>query len=251
MRRTVELTELKGGAGPRVLLLPGLGARGSGFRALAEQLAHLAQPLLVEYPEGPHASQGPMVLAQQVLAASGPVDAVVASSFGGMVAAWLAASGAVRSVAFLGSFTHPMHLGPRGHLISMLGPIAVLGRPGAFAATLASWKLIPSEQVPEVVPTTWREQRTTFHRAFAIGSEPAPPELRTLPVSCICLQGDRDVLVPPSTLRRLAASLPPGTPTHLLRGAGHVPYFTHPEECARLLAPWLAERVPAGLESVA
>jgi pimeloyl-ACP methyl ester carboxylesterase len=116
---------------------------------------------------------------------------------------------------------------------------------------LASWKRVPSEQVPEVVPTTWREQRTTFHRAFAIGSEPPPPELRTLPVSCICLQGERDVLVPPSTLRRLAASLPPGTPTHLLRGAGHVPYFTHPEECARLLAPWLAELVPAGLESVA
>ncbi len=251
MRRSVELTELEGGAGPRVLLLPGLGARGSGFRALAEQLAPVAQPLLVEYPEGPHAAQGPMVLAQQVLAASGPVDAVVASSFGGMVAAWLAASGAVRNVAFLGSFTDPRHLGPRGHLISMLGPIAVLGRPGAFAATLASWKRVPSQQVPEVVPTTWREQRTTFHRASAIGSEPPPPELRTLPVSCICLQGDRDVLVPPSTLERLAASLPPGTPTHLMRGAGHVPYFTHPEECARLLAPWLAQLAPADLEQVA
>ncbi|HEX8539294.1 MAG TPA: alpha/beta hydrolase, partial [Cystobacter sp.] len=45
-------------------------------------------------------------------------------------------------------------------------------------------------------------------------------------------------------VRRLAASLPPGTPQHLLRGAGHVPYFTHPEECARLLTPWLAALAP-------
>ena len=35
-------------------------------------------------------------------------------------------------------------------------------------------------------------------------------------------------------------------------GAGHVPYFTHPEECARLLSPWLASLVPAtGVETAA
>ncbi|WNZ60248.1 alpha/beta hydrolase [Myxococcus sp. MxC21-1] len=78
------------------------------------------------------------------------------------------------------------------------------------------------------------------HRALAIRGEAPPPELRRLPVSCVCIQGTRDVLVPPSTVERLAASLPPGTPRHLLRGAGHVPYFTHPEACAGLLRPWLA-----------
>jgi hypothetical protein len=31
---------------------------------------------------------------------------------------------------------------------------------------------------------------------------------------------------------------------------GHVPYFTHPEECARLLTPWLRALVPAhGVET--
>lgn len=245
MRCEVQLTEVGQGVGPRVLLLPGLGARGSGFRALAEQLADVARPVLVEYPEGNYAAYGAQALAEQVLRAARQVDAVVASSFGGMVAAHLAAAGAARGVAFLGSFTHPQHLGLRGSLIALMGPIAVVGRPGAVAASLASWRPVRGAEVAEVVPTTSLERVTTLRRAFAIGAEPPPPELRPLPVSCVCIQGDRDVLVPPATLERLAASLPPGTPRHLLRGAGHVPYFTHPEECARLLRPWLAALSPA------
>lgn len=251
MRRDVRVTELGNGVGPRVLLLPGLGARGSGFRALAEQLTSMARPVLIEYPEGRHAGCGARALAEQVLAAAGPSDAVVASSFGGMVAAWLAGAGAVRGVAFLGSFARLEHLRLRGRLIELMGPIAVLGRPGRVAASLASWKPVPAEQAPEVVPTTALERLSTLHRAFSIRREPPPPELRTLPVSCVCIQGGRDVLVPPSTVERLAASLPPGTPRHLLRGAGHVPYFSHPEECARLLLPWLAALAPAGVERVA
>jgi pimeloyl-ACP methyl ester carboxylesterase len=243
MRRTVEVRQT-GGEGPRVLLLPGLGARGSGFEALARRLSAVARPLLVEYPEGPHAARGAGALAQEVLGAVGAVDAVVASSFGGMVAAHLASRGAVRGVAFLGSFTRPEHLGPRGWLLPMMGPLAVLGRPGAFAAALASWKPIARASVPEVVPTTRLERMTTLHRAFAIAREPPPPVLRELPVSCVCIQGERDVLVPAASMARLAASLPKGTPQHLLPGVGHVPYFTHPEDCARLLTPWL-QALPA------
>ncbi|WP_225413654.1 alpha/beta fold hydrolase [Stigmatella hybrida] len=245
MRREVRLTEVGQGPGPRVLLLPGLGARGTGFQALAHQLAPLARPILVDYPEGAHAACGAKALSEQVAQAAGPLDAVVASSFGGMVAAHLAVSGKVRGVAFLGSFTRPEHLGLRGGLLALMGPIAVLGRPGRAAASLASWRLVSGEQVAEVVPTTALERITTLRRAFAIGTEPPPEDLRGLPISCVCLQGDRDVLVPPATLERLAASLPPGTPRHRLRGAGHVPYFTHPEACAQLLQPWLAALAPA------
>ncbi|HSP78006.1 MAG TPA: alpha/beta hydrolase, partial [Myxococcaceae bacterium] len=135
--------------------------------------------------------------------------------------------------------------------ISMMGPIAVLGRPGALMASVASWKRIPAEQVAEVVPTTSLERMSTFHRALAIGKELPPPELCRLPVACVCLQGERDVLVPASTMERLVASLPPGTPRHLLRGVGHVPYFTHPEVCARLLRPWLESLAPGAQVSAA
>jgi pimeloyl-ACP methyl ester carboxylesterase len=252
MRRTVDLTDIGGSdEGPRVLLLPGLGARGAGFRALAEELADVARPVLVEYPEGGHAACGAKALAEQVLRASGPVDAVVASSFGGMVAAHLAAGGATRGVAFLGSFTRTAHVGPRGRLIAMMGPIAVLGRPGRVAASLAAWGRVAAGQVADVVPTTSLERLSTLQRAFAIHSEPPPPELKGLKVSCLCIQGDRDVLVPPASLHRLAASLPDGTPLHVLRGAGHVPYFSHPAACARLLTPWLQALAPPGLLAVA
>ncbi|MDC0708668.1 alpha/beta hydrolase [Stigmatella sp. ncwal1] len=245
MRRRVQLTEEGQGRGPRLLLLPGLGARGSGFRALATQLAGVARPVLVEYPEGVHAACGAKALAEQVAREAGRLDAVIASSYGGMVAAHLAVMGVVRGVAFLGSFTRPEHLGLRGPLLALMGPIAVLGRPGRVAASLASWRRVSGEHVAEVVPTTALERITTLHRAFAIRTEPPPPDLCSFSVRCTCIQGDRDVLVPPATLERLAASLPPGTPRHLLRGAGHVPYFTHPEECARLLQPWLAALAPA------
>jgi pimeloyl-ACP methyl ester carboxylesterase len=212
---------------------------------------------MVEYPEGKHAACGAQALAQQVLAQAGPVDAVVASSFGGMVAAHLALAGAVRGVAFLGSFTRPEQLGVRGHLLPLMGPIAVVGRPGRLAATLASWQpvLSPTE-VAEVVPTTAGERYTTWLRAFSIGREPPPDALRGLALSCVCIQGDRDVLVPPATLARLADALPPGTPRHVLRGAGHVPYFTHADACCRLLAPWLSALArrrarPAALQDAA
>ncbi|WP_338864471.1 alpha/beta hydrolase [Myxococcus stipitatus] len=251
MRLEVQLTEVGKGGGPRVLLLPGLGARGSGFRALANVLSPMARTVLVEYPEGEHAAVGAGALARQVARAAGEMDAVVASSFGGMVAAHLAASGVVRGVAFLGAFTRTEHLGPRGLLIGMMGPIARWGRPGIVAAGLAAWRPVALSQVREVVPTTALERDTTWHRALSIGREPPPPELRLKNVSCVCIQGDRDVLVPPSTVERLARSLPPGTPRHLLRGAGHVPYFTHPRECAALLSPWLERLAFARSVSVA
>ncbi len=247
MRRTVELQEVGRGRGPRVLLLPGLGARGAGFRRLAERLSHLSRPLLVEYPEGALAACGAHALARQVREAAGEVDAVVASSFGGMVAAQLAVAGAVRGAAFLGSFTRPEHLGPRGRLIPLMGPVAVLGRPGPVAAMLAAWGRVPADEVPDVVPTTWRERMTTFLRAFSVGREAPPPPLRALPLSCVCIQGDRDVLVPAATMDRLAQDLPAGTPRHLLRGAGHVPYVSHPEACARVLMPWLMALTDAPL----
>lgn len=254
MRREVQWVEVGQGRGPRVLLLPGLGARGSGFQGLAHQLLPWARPILVEYPEGEAAACGAGALARQVLRAVGDVDAVVASSFGGMVAAHLAAAGAARGVAFLGAFTRTEHLGVRGLAIGMMGPIARWARPGAVAAGLAAWTPVSFARVAEVVPTTALERSTTWHRALAIRGEAPPPELRRLPVSCVCIQGTRDVLVPPSTVERLAASLPPGTPRHLLRGAGHVPYFTHPEACAGLLRPWLAAldtAVPPPMESSA
>ncbi|MCE9667666.1 alpha/beta hydrolase [Myxococcus stipitatus] len=239
MRSEVQLTQWGQGGGPRVLLLPGLGARGAGFRALAERLSTFARPVLVEYPEGRHAALGAAGLARQVWRAAGEMDAVVASSFGGMVAAHLASAGAARAVAFLGAFTRTSQLGPRGWLIGMMGPIAVWGRPGRVAAGLAAWRPVSSALAPDVVPMTPLERESTWHRALAIHGEPPPPSLRALPVSCLCIQGTRDVLVPPVTMKRLADALPAGTPLHLLRGAGHVPYFSHPRECAALLEPWL------------
>lgn len=240
MRSRVWFEEL-GGAGPRVLLLPGLGARGTGFRPLALALAEHARPVLVEYPTGHHAAKGAAGLAAEVLEAVGPADGIVASSFGGLVGAHLAAAGATRGLALVSSFTHTSQLGARASLIGLLGLVAELGRPGRFTAIVASASAVEAALVPEIVPTTALERRSVLHRAFAVRRDPEPPPLRERALACVCIQGDRDVLVPAGVLPRLLRALPPGTPGHLLRGAGHVPYLTHVERCAEILRPWLAQ----------
>jgi pimeloyl-ACP methyl ester carboxylesterase len=228
-----------GTQGPRILLLPGLGSRGAGFARLGAILAQETRPLLVEYPEGRHAAVGAAGLARQVHAAVGQVDAVVASSFGGMVAAHLVELGATRAVAFLGSFTMLKHIGLRGSLIRLMGPIAEFGRPGAVAAAIAANGRVEARLVADIVPTTFIERRSVTHRAAAIPREAPPPALRDRDVSCLVIQGDRDLLVPPWAARRLLDSLPSGTGFHIISGAGHVPYFSHPDLVGRLVLRWL------------
>jgi pimeloyl-ACP methyl ester carboxylesterase len=222
-----------------VLFLPGLGNRGAGFRRLADRLQAYSRPILVEYPTGRAASAGAMVLARQVLDAVGTTDAIIASSFGGMVGAHLVVSGSARGIAFVGSFTSLDQLGLRGPLIRLMGPIAVAGRPGAAAAAIAANRALPANVVPDIVPVTPEERRGVLFRALAIPREGPPPPLRDLNVSCLAIHGDQDWLVPVAVLPRLVATLPKGTPSHVVVGAGHVPYFTHADLLERLLRSWL------------
>lgn len=250
MRQRVEAIEF-GRAGPRVLLLPGLGARGEGFRALAELLSEHARPVIVEYPEGTHAACGAQTLARDVTESVGPVDVAIASSFAGLIGAHLAAQQAVRGLAFVGSFTHLGQLGLRRFLFPLMAPVARFARPGWAFASVAAAAPIPRNDVHRIVPTTPHERTGVWHRALVVAREQAPAPLCDLPVACLGIQGGRDLLVPRGTLQRLAATLPPGTPLHVLPEAGHVPYFTHPRECAELLRPWLAAFAPERVDTAA
>jgi pimeloyl-ACP methyl ester carboxylesterase len=156
-----------------------------------------------------------------------------------MVAAHLVDRGATGAVAFLGSFTRLGQIGVRGNLIRLMGPIAELGRPGALAAAIAANGRVDPALVADIVPTTPVERHSVVFRALAIPREPAPPSLRDRDVSCLVIQGDRDLLVPPSSAQKLLAALPEGTPLHVVSGAGHVPYFSHPELVGRLVLRWL------------
>lgn len=239
MRTKVAYTSFGEGVGPRLALLPGLGARGEGFAALAQLLALRNRPIIVEYPEGHHAAEGPRALARRVAQAVGPVDGVVASSYGGLVAAHMVDQGAAKGIAFIGSFSRLSHLGWRGALIAAMGPIAWL-RPGLGAATLAAAGPVERTEVPRIVPTTARERSAVWHRSRAAADDP-PVDLRARGGPCVAIQGRLDVLVPMATLSRLVADLPEGTAAHVLPMAGHVPYHSHPWEVARLLAPWVSE----------
>ena len=60
-------------------------------------------------------------------------------------------------------------------------------------------------------------------------------ELERLAVPCHLLLGGRDSLVPAA----VAAALP-GLAAVVIEGAGHAPFLSHPDECARHLQHWLA-----------
>jgi pimeloyl-ACP methyl ester carboxylesterase len=99
---------------------------------------------------------------------------------------------------------------------------------------------VKAEHVANIIPSTPAERSAIWHRSRAVSNESRGVDLRDLPLSCVALQGSHDLLVPASTLSRLAGALPVGSRTQLIRGAGHVPYLTHLDECVRYLRPWIA-----------
>ncbi len=241
MRRKVVET-VAGGVGPRIVCLPGLGARGQGFAALVDALRPWAAPSWVDYPESRWAAVGPDRLAAEVLSQVGPVDLVVASSYGGLVAAHLAHAGATRAVAFVGSFLRPAHLGWREPLLFRMGEMALWGRPGPLTASIAAAGWVRSERAAEIVPTTLLERETVRYRVGALRPETlAPPLAERSGLKYLVIQGERDFLVPPSTAPKLLRDLPPETRLVTLPDAGHVPYFSHPGAVAELLKGWLPE----------
>jgi pimeloyl-ACP methyl ester carboxylesterase len=228
-----------GGRGPRLLMLPGLGARGDGFAPLARRMTSHAQVLTVDYPEGLAAARDAGALAGEVADAVGDVDGLLASSMGGLVATHLMARRRARGVAFLGSFSRLGQLGWRARAFALMGHIAVLGRPGPAAAAIAAAEWVGGGAAPVLVPTTSTERWSVWYRSRAVSEAQDPPSLVGSEGHFVAIQGGRDILVPPRTVDQLRRELPPGTPVYVIPDAGHVPYWSHPWDVARLLAPWM------------
>ncbi len=231
--------EWVGDGATRLVCVPGLGARGAGFSRLASILSLGVKVGIVDLADEGRDVRTPRALAEALAQAVGEVDGVVASSMGGLVAAHFAERGWCRGVAFLGSFTRLGQLGWRGRCFAGMGPVAVIGRPGRLAASLAAAEPVPAREVAELVPTTAAERWDVWRRAWAVAGDVSAPGVVPAQVACVAIQGGRDVLVPPATMPRLLRDLPAGTPAHVLSDAGHVPYWSHPWDVARLLAPWI------------
>jgi len=226
---------------PRILFLPGLGARANGFSLLADRLRSSARCVLVEYPRGSDAGDTPGELAARLAATVGSFQGVVASSYGGLLAGELVRQGHVKNAAFIGSFFRKSHLGWRGPFVPLLGGVAIGVRPGRLFASIASARLVSRETTADIVPTTREEQWALWYRSNALRRWPDPGDLRGIEGKFLVIQGGRDLLVPPRVADRLLKDLPPRTFLFRIPEAGHVPYSTHPAECAERLANWCAD----------
>jgi pimeloyl-ACP methyl ester carboxylesterase len=83
-----------------------------------------------------------------------------------------------------------------------------------------------------------------YRRVNAILSTDLVAHLPELRVPVLLVHGTKDHVLPLRGARRMAALLPGGR-YHEIRGAGHMPYLSHPAQCNALFEAFFEEVLPA------
>lgn len=246
------------GSGPPVVLIHGWGLHGGVWARTARGLAATCTVLRVDLPgfgasatlPAPYSAEA---LAQAV-AARVPADAAwVGWSLGGLVALAAARAGVpIRKLALVGAT--PCFVQAADWPQAMAPEVLA-----AFAAELtADWRATVLRFLALQVRGSARardELRVLRDTVFARG-EPSVAALRggldvlrdtdlrgvldhiTLPT--LIIHGTRDVLVPTRAATHTAEALPRAR-LALVEGAGHAPFFSHPDEFERMLMAFLHE----------
>ena len=102
-----------------------------------------------------------------------------------------------------------------------------------FFNLLHGGKPEPGPLVDFVVERCWETDQSVMARRIALlEAFDVSDRLWRIDVPTLVLAGSRDVIVPPSRQRALAAAIP-GAGFETLEGAGHVGFLTHRTEVAR------------------
>jgi len=248
------------GAGePACILVPGFAADAGFWAGVVPALAAERRVLVLD-PRGAGRSDIPDIayalgdLAQDVLAVlraadTGPVD-VVGHSFGGLVAARLAAEepSGVRSVVLFNPFLR-LPLGARLALTAAgmfyrSDPLPMREMATALLPWLYSWRFL-EEWLPELIRVSVEnphpQPQIGFERQLAaLVDADASAWARRVGVPALVVAGERDLMVPPAVAAAVAAELPRADLV-TVAGAGHCSPVEQPQECARIVLDFLAE----------
>lgn len=228
-----------------VVCVPGLAASGRSFARLAPLAARydlrmLTGPLAVPYPGRPIESLSG-VIAEYLRGFERPV--LLGTSFGSLVALRAALSpgqrlrGLVLTAALASGSMVPRRYAAFAGALRAPRPVAFL------AAPLAAWILGGGAVDREARRELVRESRLVsskelYRRVKDVLATHLLERLQQLRLPVLLIHGTRDLVIPRRAARRLAAALP-GAEYHEIRGAGHLPYLSHPAEFNALLGPFL------------
>jgi pimeloyl-ACP methyl ester carboxylesterase len=230
-----------------LVCIAGMGADGRSFvrqRALAAERWVLPLNLPYETPTAADPLDFAAEVVEEYCEHEGLVrPAILGSSFGGAVAALVALRGRVSPSALvlagavLSRKQIPFATTRFVDVLEAPEPLARLVSPLA-AAVMGGFALDRdgrAELVREARHFTGRELK---RRLVALMRVDLLPRLPSLAAPALFVHGSRDWLVPPRASRR-AAALVPGARFELLRGAGHVPYLSHPGPFNALVSAFL------------
>jgi len=230
------VTYLKGGEGRPILHLhPASGPRITPATAMLAQRYTFYMPTAPGWNGTPeHAAVASMVNLADLAASfvrtviGGPCD-VVAESFGGWQALWLA----VRHPDLVGQLVVQAPAGLRTEGIG--------GLPADPEARLRKLYAVPERapnetRSPDVLAGN---QRMYMHYTGGVTLDRALQEaLPSIKAPTLILFGTRDEVVPIDAARRLTAGIP-GSRLTYIDGAAHVPEFDQPERVARLIGAFM------------
>jgi len=235
-----------------VLLLHGIGSNATGWRYLLDDLGATRRVIAWNAPgywlSDDFTAEAPRIedfadAAAALLAALGVARAdVVGSSFGGLVAAGLAARhpGHVASLALLGASAGFRAKPPeeRAHILAMRAESI---RDGGLALAAGRWqRLVAPDSPPEIVTLLQRtlaatHQRGMMQAARAIDAADFIADFApriAAPTLIVC--GTEDLINPVPVSEAIAAAIP-GARLALLPGVGHISKLEAPRALAALL----------------
>jgi pimeloyl-ACP methyl ester carboxylesterase len=230
-----------------IVCLAGMGANGRSFA----RLAPLARDWLilpintpVETPGASDPLEFTAEVVEEYLDSEGlerPV--LLGSSFGGAAAAMVALRRPERLRALvlvspaLSRRQIPLAFPQFIDLLEAPEPIARLMAP--LAVNIMGGFALDRESRDEIVRQSRHFQGDELkRRLLAIKTHDLLPALRALETPTLIVHGSRDWLVPWRRGRWTARAIP-GSQFHLIRGAGHLPYLSHPHEFNQVLSDFL------------
>jgi pimeloyl-ACP methyl ester carboxylesterase len=248
------------GAGPPLLLCPGIAATYRVYAVLLRHLAGRFRTVVFDYPgdvPGDGADLKRVTHADLVASVGGLLDGLgigralpVGLSFGSTVVLGLLAREPRRypRAALQGAFAHRA-IGPAERLALAVGRHVpgVLGNLPLRRPVLR-WK--SAAHFDRARPDGWavyveENGRTPIaamaHRADLLARLDLRPGLGAIPAEVLVISSRDDRIVPPSCSAELCAALPRGTP-YCADDLGHQPHFTHPERLASLIGDFLLPR---------